>query len=60
MRLLAVVQAPLDRIDAIVDRNTVLRHLFGNQWVGLAARGQPEAPWQRYTSHGWTPWNSRR
>ncbi len=60
MRLLAVVQAPLDRIDAIVDRNTVLRHLFGNQWVGLAARESPEAPWQRYTSHGWTPWNSRR
>ena len=60
MRLLAVVQAPLDRIDAIVDRNTVLRHLFGNQWVGLAAREQPADPWQRYTSHGWKPWNSRR
>jgi hypothetical protein len=53
MRLLAIVQAPLARIDAIVARNTVLQHLFGNGWVALAAREQPGDPWQRHTANGW-------
>lgn len=56
MRLLAIVQAPLERIDAIVARNTVLRHLFGNGWVALAAREAPTDPWLRHTPQGWQPW----
>jgi uncharacterized protein YbcC (UPF0753/DUF2309 family) len=56
MRLLAIVQAPLGRIDEIVARNTVLQHLFGNGWVALAARERPGDPWQRHTADGWTPW----
>ena len=56
MRLLAVVQAPLRRIDDIVARNTILQHLFGNAWVALAAREHEAQPWLRHTPHGWEPW----
>ena len=55
-RLLAVVQAPLQRIDEIVERNPILQQLFGNDWVALAARENAEAPWQRWTRAGWRPW----
>jgi uncharacterized protein YbcC (UPF0753/DUF2309 family) len=55
-RLLAVVQAPLERIDTIVDRNPILQRLFGNDWIALAARAQPDKPWQRWTRAGWRPW----
>ncbi len=56
LRLLAVVQAPLERIDMIVDRNPVLQQLFGNDWVALTARENPDQPWQRWTRAGWRPW----
>jgi uncharacterized protein YbcC (UPF0753/DUF2309 family) len=57
MRLLTIVQAPLERIDSIIERNTVLQELFGNGWVALAARGSADEPWKRHTSHGWKAWN---
>ena len=57
MRLLAVVQAPLARIEDIIDRNPILQRLFGNGWVALAARDDPEAPWQRWTRAGWRHWS---
>lgn len=56
LRLMAVVQAPLARIDTIVERNPILQELFGNDWVALAARENPEQPWQRWTRAGWRPW----
>jgi uncharacterized protein YbcC (UPF0753/DUF2309 family) len=56
LRLLAVVEAPLERIDMIVERNPVLQQLFGNDWVALAARDNAEQPWQRWTRAGWRPW----
>ncbi|MFM9033914.1 MAG: DUF2309 domain-containing protein [Mycobacterium sp.] len=56
LRLLAVVQAPLDRIDMIVARNPVLQQLFGNDWVGLVARESPQQPWRRWTRAGWRNW----
>ena len=58
MRLLAVVQAPLARIDGIIERNTVLQQLFGNGWVALAAREHAENPWLRQTADGWEPWTN--
>ena len=58
MRLFAVVQAPLDRIDRIVAQNTVLQNLFHNEWVTLAARDRPETPWHRHTPAGWTGWTT--
>ncbi|MGI9125797.1 MAG: DUF2309 domain-containing protein [Mycobacterium sp.] len=57
MRLLAVVQAPLARIDDIVERNPILQQLFGNDWVALAAREGTEMPWQRWTRAGWRLWD---
>jgi uncharacterized protein YbcC (UPF0753/DUF2309 family) len=56
MRLLAVVQAPLDRIDTICDRNPILQRLFGNDWVTVAAREHPWEQWQRWSRTGWHPW----
>ena len=56
MRLLTIVDAPLERIDMIVERNPVLMHLFGNDWVGLAARESPGQDWQRWTRSGWRRW----
>ncbi len=55
-RLLAVVQAPLERIDMIVDRNPILQRLFGNDWIACAARAKQDEPWQRWTRAGWRPW----
>ncbi len=56
LRLLAVVQAPLERIDALVARNAILRHLFDGEWVGLAAREAPGEPWRRRRDGGWARW----
>ncbi|MDP7738385.1 DUF2309 domain-containing protein [Mycobacterium paragordonae] len=56
MRLLTIVEAPLERIDMIVERNPVLMHLFGNDWVALAARESPGQDWQRWTRSGWRRW----
>jgi hypothetical protein len=60
LRLLAVVQAPLDRIDALVARNAILRHLFDGEWVGLAAREAPGAPWRRRRDGRWEHWEPAR
>jgi uncharacterized protein YbcC (UPF0753/DUF2309 family) len=54
MRLTVIVQAPLDRVGAIVSRNQVLRNLLDNDWITLTARNDPAAPWHRYTPFGWT------
>ncbi len=56
VRLLTIVQAPLQRIDDVIERNPVLQHLFGNDWVGLAAREHPDDDWQRWTRGGWRRW----
>lgn len=36
-RLLAVVESPVERIEAIVDRHVLLRNLFDHGWVQLVA-----------------------
>ncbi|MEH3128664.1 MAG: DUF2309 domain-containing protein [Mycolicibacterium neoaurum] len=56
-RLLAVVQAPLARIDAIIDRNPSLKQLFDNDWVYLAARQDARHSWHRRTRNGWRSWD---
>lgn len=35
LRLMAVVEAPLARVDAVIARNGILQTLFGNGWVAL-------------------------
>ncbi len=47
MRLLAVVEAPRERIKGIVDRNPVLREMLGGGWAALCARSGPGEPWFR-------------
>ena len=36
LRLLAVIQAPVDRVEAIIRRNAELQQLFDNGWMALA------------------------
>lgn len=47
LRLLTVIQAPRPRIDTLVSRNPILRHLFDGAWVHLVARDHPGHPWHR-------------
>ncbi len=54
LRLSVLIEAPLDRIGAIISRNQVLRHLFDNDWITLTARDSADAPWRRYGGYGWT------
>jgi len=56
-RLLAVIQAPLARIDDVVNRNPILQKLFGNDWIGVAAREGSDDNWQRWTRGGWRSWD---
>ena len=57
MRLLAVIQAPLARIDMVIERNPILQRLFGNGWVSVAAREDTGLQWQRWTPGGWRSWS---
>lgn len=55
LRLSVVVQAPIDRVSAIVSGNQVLRDLFDNEWISLTARSTADDPWRTYTALGWAP-----
>jgi len=58
LRLLAVVEAPISRIDGVIARNPVLCELFGGQWVHLAARDTRSAPWMlRRVDGTWVSWD---
>lgn len=57
LRLLTIIEAPLERIDLVIARNPVLQHLFGGAWVHLAARSHPADSWHLYRADGaWTAW----
>ncbi|HSL73083.1 MAG TPA: DUF2309 domain-containing protein [Ilumatobacteraceae bacterium] len=57
LRLLAVVQAPLDRIDQIIDRNSGLRQLVDGEWIHVVARESSTERWSvRVPAGGWEPW----
>jgi uncharacterized protein YbcC (UPF0753/DUF2309 family) len=58
LRLLAVVQAPLERIDDIILRNTGLRRLVEGEWIHVVAREVGNDPWSFRTPDGtWEPWH---
>lgn len=58
LRLLAVVQAPLERIEAIIVRNTGLRNLVQNGWITVAGRSHGHEPWSVRTPSGtWDQWH---
>jgi hypothetical protein len=57
LRLLAVVQAPLDRIESIIQRNPGLRELVGGEWIHVVARESEHDGWSFHTPSGnWEPW----
>jgi uncharacterized protein YbcC (UPF0753/DUF2309 family) len=58
LRLLVVVDAPAERVEAVIARNPVLRRLFGNGWATVAARGagDPAGFVVRSRSGEWQPW----
>ncbi|MGE5210292.1 MAG: DUF2309 domain-containing protein, partial [Acidobacteriota bacterium] len=58
LRLLAVVQAPLDRIEGIILRNGGLRQLVEGEWIHVVARENDDDGWSfRAPSGGWEPWH---
>jgi uncharacterized protein len=58
LRLLAVVQAPLDRIEDIIVRNRGLLQLVEGEWIHVVARSADNDPWSfRTPSGGWEPWH---
>lgn len=57
LRLLTVVQAPIEQVSSVVDRNPVLQTLFGNEWVALVVLDPLTDTAQRYLTDGqWRPW----
>ncbi len=56
LRLLAIVVAPLARIDAIVARQQVLQRLFDHRWVSLVAIDPADGRAHRYAgARRWHP-----
>lgn len=55
LRLLAVVAAPLDRIDRIIARHDVVRDLVEGGWVRLVAPAEDANGWVERGATGWTP-----
>ncbi|MGE5211879.1 MAG: putative inorganic carbon transporter subunit DabA, partial [Acidobacteriota bacterium] len=58
LRLLAIVQAPLERVGDIIVRNSTLRELVEGEWIHVVARATDHDPWSfRLPSGGWAPWD---
>jgi uncharacterized protein len=57
LRLLAVVQAPLERTETIIQSNRVLRELVDGGWIRIAGRSHGDEPWSLRGSAGtWASW----
>ncbi len=57
MRLLVVVEAPREVLEAVIARNSILQDLFDGQWVHLAAREDDHDDWKiRRTGGDWVRW----
>lgn len=52
VRLLAVIQADLARIEEIIGRHRILQTLVGGSWLRIAARSHPHEPWSTRTAEG--------
>lgn len=58
LRMLAVIQAPLDRIEEIISRNRGLRELVEGEWIHVVARENGHDAWSfRSPTGGWEPWS---
>ena len=57
MRLLAVVQAPRDRMDSVILRNAAVAQLLDNGWIHLVAGSNGPDGWAERRRDGtWAPW----
>jgi len=57
LRLLALIQAPLERTEATIQRNQVLQDLVGGKWITLAGRSHGDERWSIRSRGGtWTTW----
>jgi uncharacterized protein YbcC (UPF0753/DUF2309 family)/formate hydrogenlyase subunit 3/multisubunit Na+/H+ antiporter MnhD subunit len=52
VRLLAVIQAPLERIERVIDENPILTTLVGGSWIRIAGRSHPHERWSIRTPNG--------
>ena len=52
IRLLAVIQAPLERIERVIDENPILTTLVGGSWIRIAGRSHPHERWSIRTPNG--------
>ncbi|MGE0472317.1 MAG: DUF2309 domain-containing protein, partial [Nitrospirales bacterium] len=56
MRLLAIIEAPPDRIRSVIQKHTILQHIFHNQWMNLMAFHANSKVFSRYrTDSNWEP-----
>jgi uncharacterized protein len=53
LRLTTVIEAPRDRITAIINRQPLLTRLFNYQWLHLIAYEPLEQRYYRYASDAW-------
>lgn len=50
MRLLAIIEAPMQRIAAAIDRHAILQQVFHNEWINLLACDPETRQFHRYSS----------
>ena len=56
IRLLAIIEAPPDRIGSIIQKHTLLQHVFHNQWMNVIACDPDSKGFSRYLSDStWEP-----
>jgi uncharacterized protein YbcC (UPF0753/DUF2309 family) len=48
LRLMTVVQAPVDRVAAVIERNDILQTLFNHGWVALTVIDPDDGRFLRY------------
>jgi uncharacterized protein len=59
VRLLAVVQAPRERVAGIIQAHEVLRELVGGSWIAVAVREHEHDPFTLLEPDGrWTTWRA--
>lgn len=57
VRLLVVVEAPLDRIAKVLRSEQTVERLVEGEWIRLVARNNDRDQWHRWIPHrGWNPW----
>ena len=56
MRLLAIIEAPRERVAALIRKHAALQTLFHNQWVNLLALDPQNQSFHRYEPDStWEP-----